>query len=371
MPNERVPVLLLLPVPPDPPTPPALRTALNPPLEAVIAKLNTENKKSAEGRDTPKHSPKFFQLDIALSCPRFSSIEGSGGKIEARKLLDSIQRLLGGVYSLLEAIYTRQGMGANDGLDARFIVIDSESQSHSVPFTSSGEEMVVQTILIPNLQALVNSGRPYKRVYVVESEPGEAPFKKFARLAGGNIAARLAPGWAVERVPGGLQISRKRNEYQPGIGPQWEFKYDGLEHEIYFEAIGVNLDRNGSRLDFKQKLMSSVATFLTSLLSTKDSRKKTIRKIAVGLPKEDYSKEQYDYIYEMVEFVLGIVDFTPHGPGTGSSRSLEFFENFGHPNDFVELLPDLTIEYRERSDPFGLEAWIGSTCFCGISGGLA
>ncbi|KAF5022565.1 hypothetical protein F66182_5398 [Fusarium sp. NRRL 66182] len=162
------PSLLLLPSPPNPPSPSTLSAAYSAPLTSVLAKLKSSS------------TPQTLIIGLALpiltgSSPRSKSIKWS-----------TAQSLLAGIYTLTSVICAKENIpvdvGAGVGsVDVRVVLVDHEHGRRYEPDFEGGFD--VNNTAVLDLAAFATKIKPWETVYHPSSEQGYELLSSFLSFA--------------------------------------------------------------------------------------------------------------------------------------------------------------------------------------------
>jgi phosphopantetheine adenylyltransferase len=250
MANQNFSSLLLLPGPPAPPTPAALKAAYQPALAAALITLAS----------TPASKPAV--LELYVPCPCYHALD------EPRSLLfEEIEGLVSSVYSLICIISAQNAIepDGRGGVDARVILIDAASleQSHdrhlSSPFSSNATGPII------DIQTLALTRRNWNWIFSVDGEKGQEILNKYLGAAG-----HLDPPvrGEISTVPGGISLmsSVTLNSQAPRhelavhtavvVGGTFDHLHAG--HKLLLTATALLLQPATASLDLERRLVVGI-----------------------------------------------------------------------------------------------------------------
>lgn len=204
--SANAPSLLLLPSPPDPATPDAVRAAYRRPLEAVISRLSHENRPNAPRDIAPV-------LVVAVASPVLTRGNPAATSGHDARSVDwaPAQSLLADLYSLVAVICAEKSIAtdleADDpgAVDVRLLLIDHDqsSPSHYRPGPNGCYEANNTTVL--DLAAFASLVHPWRHIFHPSSEAGyqlHAAYLKYAEGKQRFLQSQLVA------VDGGLTLSQ-------------------------------------------------------------------------------------------------------------------------------------------------------------------
>jgi len=344
MASEDIPIplsLLLLPPPPSPPSSNALKAAYAQPLAYVlrsVAKL-------------PNESGKASILDVAVPCIFSFKLDGSARS----RIYYQVQKLLARLYSLVSIICAQQNIEVEDpgGVNVRFFLLE---YSQDLQFDGTEKPSSLKSVPsgpLVNLPTLARCNRPWMRVYSFGCEGGEAILKSFK-----GLRARLFP--KAEHLDTVIVLGNmEMNEASKSeISVSQAEKRSERQHESV--AVGGTFDH----LHAGHKLLLTMTAFVLEPPLDSSRRRGPInphdRALTIGITGDellqnkkfaDYMQSWGDRLNGVVDFLVGILDFSPPEKGSmvwGTVR------NTGGKIFNVSLLyPHIDIRCVEISDPFG------------------
>lgn len=242
--------LLLLPPPPNPPSPAAVEVAFRPPLRSVLRRV----------LEIASRTSRKAAIDIAIPCSSYMLKDFQQSSSSRKDSLESIQRLLVGLYALLSTIYSQETVGDNNALylETRVILISYDRHFDSNLITNV--HPYSQSCLV-DLPLLALCDRNWTHVFIVDGEPGERLYRQFMAFVNGRFSTRVGGTWETERVGAGLTLQiashRKSANDSPGIV---------IAEETPFSRIVAVIGYSGL-LTLDQKLLLTVALLLAEFNS--------------------------------------------------------------------------------------------------------
>ncbi|KAL2061332.1 hypothetical protein VTL71DRAFT_7605 [Oculimacula yallundae] len=319
---------LLLPPPPSPVSAASLSAAYRPSVTATISSLGQLSSSS--------------QLLVVLPCP---SIHGRLG-LPRSQIYDEVQKLLGGLYSLICIVCAKLGVDVDSGtpgsIDARVVLVD---YSPSSPGNNEPGPESLTAGPIVDLQTLAMTRRHWNKIYSVEGEEGQRVFARYAEAANRNSPPLVGH---VELIEGGVSMVQKSTS--PGNGVAGS----SAVHEVV--AVGGTFDH----LHAGHKLLLTATALL---LQPSTTTSPVQRRLIVGITGDELlkNKKYAEYLNswkqrqeDVVDFLLSVLSFTK------SSR-----DDAVHITSFDEPITNgraihtnikacsITIECVEIQDPFG------------------
>ncbi|CZT09669.1 hypothetical protein WAI453_004667 [Rhynchosporium graminicola] len=319
--------LLLLPPPPSLISAASLSAAYRPSVTATISSLGRLSSST--------------QLLVVLPYP---SLHGRL-KLPRSQIYDDVQRLIGGMYSLVCVVCAKIGVDVDSGtpgsIDARIIMIDYTPSLDSYNWAGSMDCMCGP---ITNLPTLAMTRRHWSKIFSVEGEEGQKLFARYSEAANWSSPPLVGQ---VELIGGGVSMVQKIPTYEHDAGAS-------AVHKVV--AVGGTFDH----LHAGHKLLLT-ATALLLQPSTAASPAKS--RLVVGITGDELlkNKKYAEYLNswkqrqeDVVEFLLSVLSFTNSSRG----ETLEI-------TSFDEPIPNgravhtnikacsITIECVEIQDPFG------------------
>ncbi|KAF2216799.1 hypothetical protein CERZMDRAFT_80833 [Cercospora zeae-maydis SCOH1-5] len=238
--------LLLLPLPPKPPSASSLAIAYKPALRAVLPQIRC-------------HGPDST-LDIALPMDQSSDAYLQLCAPTRADQFDSVASLVTGVYDLVKNTCIENGMqdyGAK-AIDVRVLLIrydpDAKPASYFDPPRPEGHFDVVM-----DLPSLVKTQRHWTQLFVANAEPAAQMFKQFRTIATASLPSSITRAQILCTnpviVPGGLVINRPSTSGGRQLQKQEASESDRPYHRIL--ALG-----NFNKFDGTAKALITMAAFL-------------------------------------------------------------------------------------------------------------
>lgn len=331
--------LLLLPAPPSPPTSSALEAAYSQSLAYVLRSV----------ANLPNASQKASILDIAL--PRV--ISSTQDRSVRSGIFDQVQKLLARLYRLISIVCVQKNIEVEGrgGVNVRVFILeyvpdlqfDGEDQDPSLKSSPTGP--------LIDLPTLAQCGRPWTRVYSFGCEGGEALLRAFK-----DLRARLLP--KAESLDTVIVLGRTvmdDTSSNSGIPVAHAENPSDRKHE--WVAVGGTFDH----LHAGHKLLLTMTAFLLQSPSHRSHGRKLGRSydriMTVGITGDellrnkkfaDFMQSWRERFREVLEFLVGILDFSPAGQG-------KMMQTLVARNTFNILLLDAHVEVKcvEISDHFG------------------
>jgi phosphopantetheine adenylyltransferase len=317
--------LLLLPPIPEPATYPSIKAAYHVSLLLVLRKL----KESTPGRSI---------LDIALPCPHL----WSSTELLRSTTYQASQVAIANLYKLVCIIAAKQGIEVadvdGDSIDIRIILVAYPRDGK----LKTGRSGITGNLLGPvvELDVLARSGRPWARIFSVETEQGETVLKNFKTLAEGK-------DYQYEKIRGGIvQVTKAHNAS------------DLVQHRCSSVAVGGTFDH----LHIGHKLLLTMTLFALDTPTDGDQGKTKV--VTIGMTAADLlAKKQYAEMLQSWKlrterthaFIQGISNFSTEGDQIEKSEEVHKPGPNGHA--LIIRLPwassTLELRYVEIWDPFG------------------
>ncbi|KAF2137986.1 uncharacterized protein K452DRAFT_291020 [Aplosporella prunicola CBS 121167] len=329
-PRRRTRSLLLLPPPPSPPTLAALKAAYAATLLTALRELQRTS------RSTPDAAAAV--LEIALPCPHLY-----GRETAPRSLLyPRTQALVAGLYKLICVIAAADAIDVEDadGVDARILLLAYPRDGNLTRVGADGSPEADSQGPVVDVATLARCGRPWERVFAVETESGERLLKSFLgassraqnvqRLRGGITQVFEADDGAAVSA----SASEPRKHYSVAVGGTFDHLHNG--HKLLLTMTAFAVEAAAASPTTEQARSITIGITGDALLQNK--------KYAEAL--ESWAERQgatYD-------FLSTILDFSPN-----STTTTEEIKNPG-PNGHavnVTLPARLTLRHVEIWDPFG------------------
>ncbi|MCJ1367318.1 hypothetical protein MMC16_006450 [Acarospora aff. strigata] len=332
--------LLLLSVPPSPPSTSALKAAYGPALTSVFRSLaNTPNKTAGSSI-----------LEVALPCLLSSAWDSS----PRSDIYHRSQKLLAQLYKLVSIVCAQEGIDSDDheGVEVRIILL---SYAEGIHFGGEFDDAILKSpppgpmISLPTLVRCDREWTSHKQwtcVFSLECEEGEFLVRSFR-----NLRARFLPKAKpldVVRVPGSVGFIDPNADAFSVTKP--ENQSDRRHHSV---AVGGTFDH----LHAGHKLLLTMTAFL--LEPPKNARDTSNRILTIGITGDgllrnkrfaEYMQSWEERCNRVMEFLTGTLDFLPPGQGR------IVWSQVSQPAKGITVkLLDLHLEIRcvEISDPFG------------------
>lgn len=250
MANYSLPSLLILPTPPAPPTPAALKAAYQPALTAALTTLTSTKASNPTILELYIPSPRHYALDELRS-----------------QLFEEVEDLISKVYSLISIISAHNAIEpvGSGAVDARVILIDPASieEFHdrllSSPFSLPGTGPII------DIQTLALTRRNWNQIFSVDGERGQDILNKYL-----GVAVHLNPPvhGGVLTVPGGISLmssitSKTRTPRQGSVvhnvvavGGTFDHLHAG--HKLLLTATALLLQPSTSSLDVERRLVIGI-----------------------------------------------------------------------------------------------------------------
>jgi phosphopantetheine adenylyltransferase len=287
-------------------------------------------------------------LDIALPCPHLG---GQNQKPQSRTF-SKTQHLLASLYKLLSILCIENSIETEGptGVDFRVLLLrHSKSHHHTKEEVISRKGQHLQGPVI-DLITLTQSSRPWSIIFSVEGEEGNQMVADFKNLS----------MWMAET--GSIQVPHQFQEVPGGVGavilesqPPVELEELDADH-CRFQVVAV-----GGTFDHLHAGHKLLLTATALLIDPHEDGKSRPRRIIVGITGDELlrNKKYAEFLgswddrqHDVKEFLLSILNFS----NPGSVQPVETYLNETGPNGHavhIRLIPDLTIECVEISDPFG------------------
>ncbi|KAI8167588.1 Phosphopantetheine adenylyltransferase [Colletotrichum sp. SAR 10_65] len=169
--SEQNPSLLLLPVPPRPPSRASLNAAYRPSLQAVFSKI--------------KHPARSATLIVAVVCP---VLRGASPKTKSLSWA-AAQSLVAGIYSLIAVVCAEQSIatdvnGGPGSIDARVVLVDHDaSRRFASDFVAAIEP---NNTTVVDLPTFASAYHPWSYIFHVNSEHGYRTLSSYLKFAEGR-----------------------------------------------------------------------------------------------------------------------------------------------------------------------------------------
>jgi len=324
-----LPSLLLLPPPPSPITSASFSAAYHPSISATVLAL--------KGLDTST------QLILALPCP---SLHGKLSEPRSH-VYDEVQKLVGGIYSLICAACAKLEVDVESGLpgsvDARILLLDYDS-SQTV---ARGHEPKLSDFTsgpIIDLPTLALTRRRWDTVISVDGEDGQKLLSNFL-----DLANRISPPLQVQfrTVIGGVSMVQNGAVISSP-------KSQANIHEVV--AVGGTFDN----IHAGHKLLLTASALLLQPATNASSPP---LRLIIGITGDELlkNKKYAEYLKswkqrqdDVVEFLLSILLFS-RSRVDEEIRTLSFDEPIVNGRAIHTQLKScmITIECVEIQDPFG------------------
>ena len=250
MSNYGLPSLLILPAPPAPSTPAALKAAYQPALTAVLTTLASIK------------ASKPTVLQVYVPCPRQYDL------LEPRsQLFEEIERLVSGVYSLICIVSAQNTieLDGSGGVDARVILLDHDSLEESHGRHLSSPFPLPATGPIIDIQTLALTRRSWNQIFSIDGEQGQEILSKYL-----DVAAHLNPPVQGEifKVPGGISlmssVTSKTQSVRQGsaihttvaVGGTFDHLHAG--HKLLLTATALLLQPPAPFMDVERRLVIGI-----------------------------------------------------------------------------------------------------------------
>lgn len=326
---QSLPSLLLLPPPPSPVTPGSLSAAYRPSISATVSSLGQLTTSS--------------NLLVVLPCP---SLHGRLSLPRAQ-IYDEVQKLLGGIYSLICVVCAKLGVDVESGtpgsIDARVVLLDySDPSTALAEYDGSSTSLVAGPII--DLPTLALTRRQWNKVFSVDGEEGQKVLAAYTDLV--NRSSPHLVGH-LEQVSGGVSMTQKHITPVQASGSH-------ASHRVV--AVGGTFDH----LHAGHKLLLTA----TALLLQPDTTSTPVnRRLIIGITGDQLlkNKKYAEYLgswearqEEVVDFLLSILSFTSSSrqEATEITAYDEPIPN-GHAIHTRIKACSITIECAEIQDPFG------------------
>jgi phosphopantetheine adenylyltransferase len=250
MSNHGLPSLLILPTPPAPPTPAAVKAAYQPALTAVLTTLALVK------------ASKPAVLQVYVPCPRQYPPD------EPRsQLFEEIERLISRVYSLICIVSAHNAIEPDGSreVDARVILLNHDSLEESHGPQVSSPFPLPATGPIIDIQTLALTRRNWNYIFSVDGEKSQEILSKYL-----GIAARLNPPVHGEicKVPGGISlmssVTSKNQSAKQGstihtivaVGGTFDHLHAG--HKLLLTATALLLQPSTTSIDIERRLVIGI-----------------------------------------------------------------------------------------------------------------
>ncbi|OLN96936.1 Phosphopantetheine adenylyltransferase [Colletotrichum chlorophyti] len=171
MSSERFPSLLLLPLPPRPPSRASLSAAYRPSLLAVLSKIRNPSRSSV--------------LIVAVVCP---ILRGASPKTKSLSWT-AAQSLVAGLYSLIAVVCAEEAIatdvnGGPGSVDARVVLVDYDANRRVEPDFVAAIEPNNTTVV--DLPTFASAYHPWNFIFHVNSEKGYHTLSTYLKFAEGK-----------------------------------------------------------------------------------------------------------------------------------------------------------------------------------------
>ncbi|KAB8337068.1 hypothetical protein FH972_021372 [Carpinus fangiana] len=315
--------LLLLPPPPWPATAETVQAAYKDALTAVLKQLTFDTRSSTPGATLDIALPFPYAFEH-LSLPRVSVYEPT-------------QALVANVYKLICLIAAREKINVEDaeGIDVRIFIVarprhDDAPEGASLP---SGRGSLFGPVI--DMPTLARCGRPWQKVFAVQSEHGEKVLNQFLRHQDGRVKTQSVAGGIVQvnssEAGGDLTADEAAHHTSIAVGGTWDHIHIGHKLLLTMFAFLLKPDNGG-----EEPRSLTVGITGDELLVNK--------KFAECLESWDERKNS------ALSFLRAIMDFRPDA----EVKTTELNEPGpnGHAVHAV-LGSNLTFKLVEIGDPFG------------------
>ena len=291
-----------------------------------------------------KNLPFITELLIILPCLGLQRHR----QAPRSEIYDPVQRLLGGLYSLVCIVCAKLGVDVETrtpgSVDARILLLDYNSSQPSDVYESKFDLAVSGPII--DLPTLAFTRRHWNIIFSVDGEEGQALLAQYTNLANSNSPPLSG---RVEIVAGG--VSLKQTQAASG---QLERAVSSIAHHVI--AVGGTFDH----LHAGHKLLLTATALL---LQPRSSRSQTGGRIIIGITGDALlrNKKYAEYLgswkkrqEDVVDFLLSVLCFTRSSREEAISTQ-SFHEPIvnGHAIHTKLVAPSVTIECVEIQDPFG------------------
>ncbi|KAI9703408.1 MAG: hypothetical protein M1820_005880 [Bogoriella megaspora] len=327
--DMRPSALLLLPPPPSSPSYPNLHAAYNPALKAALQDAQLRSTSSTKGS---------AGLDVAVPCKLASARE----QVPRSTHYTSSQTLIAGLYKLICVIGSQHDINLEDadGVDVRVIPFNYPSRYSADGLEPRNEDFEGPFV---NLQRLALCGRPWTKLYGVESEEGFRLCRDFLELNNTTIN--------VQHVQGGIvQKSSQTSTGENALA-------NAMPH--YSVAVGGTFDH----LHIGHKLLLTMTALAAESANPSSSWKE--RTLTIGITGDELLKnKKYAEFLEswdtrqaaVIRFMLSFLDFCPEKSPLRASFITTTTRADPGPNGHVvssRLASGLTINCVAIQDPYG------------------
>ncbi|KAF7893287.1 uncharacterized protein EAF02_000825 [Botrytis sinoallii] len=321
--------LLLLPQHPAPATPATLSAAYSSSLSAVLSSLKTSSPST--------------KLIIALASSSFKDRL----KEPRSQIYNEVERLLGGLYSLICSICAKEDIDITSKLpgavDFRIVLLDYDSTRFSTN-KNSGRDASLGVLAggpIVGLPLFASTRRQWSKIFSVQGEEGQNLLRDFLHFANG-ISPPL--GAELQMVSGG--VSMIQNTPQP-VQPN-----SSASHTVV--AVGGTFDH----LHAGHKLLLTATALL--LQPTADAQDPS-RRLIIGITGDELlkNKKYADHLQsweerqnDVVEFLISILSFT-HTSQEEAIQTVPLATSNGRATHTKLTTCSITIECVEIQDAYG------------------
>ncbi|KAH6724823.1 pantetheine-phosphate adenylyltransferase family protein-like protein [Leptodontidium sp. MPI-SDFR-AT-0119] len=322
--------LLLLPPPPSPVSAATLSAAYRPSVTATVSSLGQLSSSS--------------QLLVVLPCPSLHRRLD----LPRSQIYDEVQKLLGGVYSLICIVCAKLGVDVDSdtpgSIDARVILLDYTKSTSSRADDDAGPGDFLAGPIV-DLQTFALTRRHWNKIFSVEGEEGQKLLASYVEATNRNSPPLVGN---VELVKGGVSMVQKiSTPVHPVAG-------SSTAHRVV--AVGGTFDH----LHVGHKLLLTA----TALLLQPDTGASLVnRRLIVGITGDELlkNKKYAEYLNswkqrqeDVVEFLLSVLSFT-RSNREEAIQITSFNEPVPNGHAIHTTIKDcsITIECAEIQDPFG------------------
>ena len=250
MSNHRLPSFLILPPPPVPSTPAALKAAYQPAFIAVLTTLAS----------IKALNPTVLQ--VYVPCPRQYALH------EPRsQLFEEIESLVSGVYSLSCIVSAHNAIepDGSGGVDIRVILLDHDSLKESHGRYVSSPFPLPATGPIIDIQTLALTRRNWNYIFSTNGEKGQEVLSKYL-----GVAAHLNPPVHGEicKAPGGIslmssvtsknQTTRQGSAIHTTVAVGGTFDHLHAGHKLLLTATALLLQPSAPSMDVERRLVIGI-----------------------------------------------------------------------------------------------------------------
>jgi phosphopantetheine adenylyltransferase len=250
MSSHGLPSLLILPSPPAPPSPAALKAAYHPALTAALTSLAS------------KKASKPAVLQVYVPCPRQYALD------EPRsQLFEEVERLLSGVYSLICIVCAQNAIepDGSGGVDVRVILLDHDSFEESYCRRLYSPFPLPATGPIIDIQTLALTRRNWNCIFSIDGEKSQEILSRYL-----GVAAHLNPPVHGEicKVPGGIslmstvtsknQTARQGSAIHTTVAVGGTFDHLHAGHKLLLTATALLLQPLTSSMDLERRLVIGI-----------------------------------------------------------------------------------------------------------------